>query len=87
MSRVSWNLKEALGKTLRRRTGIGYEADKVGKVPLHTKAQYCTEPTSVDPTAIRGKVVVLIRGGLNGGATCSNNERREVSRGHSSRKL
>jgi len=53
-------------------------------VPEHTKAQYCTEPKSVNLAAIKRKVIVLIRGGLYRAQRLSNNECREVSRSHSS---
>ena len=35
-----WNLKEAEGKALARRTGIAYEADAVGEKAIIFKAQY-----------------------------------------------
>ena len=67
MSTVKWNLKEAGGKSLRRRTEIRYKADEVDEVPKHTKVQYCTEPKSVNLAAIKRKVIVLSRGGITSG--------------------
>ena len=40
VSTVRWNLKEAEGKALARRTGIAYEADAVGEKANIFKARY-----------------------------------------------
>jgi len=40
VSIARWNLKEAAGKALARRTGIAYEADMLGEKAIRFKAQY-----------------------------------------------
>ena len=93
MSIVRWNLKEAnSGRVERSRPKANLWPDEKKShirpsvwVRLHRKSKpnNCTEHWMVDAAGIREKERVSTRGDLADGETRSNNELREVSRGHS----
>jgi hypothetical protein len=57
VSIARWNLKEAAGKTLDRRTGIAYEACKLDEeAHISSMSNTCTESLYVDAAGISVKV-------------------------------
>lgn len=90
MSIVRWNLKEAVSKTLARRTGIAYEACWLDEKATFFKVQYlygestrrCGGHKRESERAIPGEVSQLaFRARV---VERRRDELREVSRGHSS---
>jgi len=64
VSTARWNLKEAAGKALARRTEIAYEAVTPGKAATTPKPSTCTEGVDVDAAGISVKVTRLTLGSL-----------------------
>ena len=56
MSIARWNLKEAAGKALARRTEIAYEADKLDEKAHIFKVRYLYGSLAVDAAGISVKV-------------------------------
>lgn len=89
MSIARWNLKEAAGKSLVRRTEIRYEANATAKGAYIPKANPCTEVAGVYLADISGKVSAHYPGRslavpMELGRLQSRDEAvGEVSRGHS----
>ena len=93
MSIARWNLKEAAGKTLVRRTEIRYEADARDKVAKIAKVRFLhgnrrrrsdghkREGQRALPGEVSGRAIKLAQ---SKGCDDAN---REVSRGHSSRAI